>query len=385
MLIDPVTQSRRIIVFLAAIGSGLGAQSVRRLDGVPHPRVAVVLSGGSAKGLSAIGALDVIEQMGIPIDAVTGTSMGSVIGGLYAAGYSPAGIDSLLAAEDWSTLFKRPDDRRLQRMYERLDDQRFTLTFPLERARPILPAAVVSRQSIATYLERRLWPVSNDTDFMRLPTPFAALATDLRTGAPVLLQSGSLAQAIEGSAAVPGAFAPLTLADGRTVIDGAVNRNIPAEDARAMGADILICVDVSERAGPVQDLRSLVDILDQTVAFRVQMSNAVELPLCNVVISPDITQLSSVDFAQWREWVRRGRAAALAEQPALRAIADSVRALRGSLAPRRMIPRIDSVFIRRVTRSTVSAGADVIARGAITLRDSAWVTQQQVEAAAARV
>jgi NTE family protein len=385
MLIGPAPLSIRVVAILLALGGTLGAQAVRQLDGVPHPRVALVLSGGSAKGLADIGAIEMIEEMGIPIDVVTGTSMGSVIGGLYAAGYSPAAIESLLTTEDWSTFFKRPDDRRLQRMYERLDDQRFTLTFPLERARPILPAAVVSRQSIATYLERRLWPVSGITDFMQLPTPFAALATDLGTGAPVLLQSGSLAEAIEGSSAVPGVFAPLTLADGRTVVDGAVNRNIPAEDARAVGADILICVDVSEQVSPVQNLRSLVDILDQTVAFRVQMSNVVELPLCNVVISPDITELSSVDFAQWPEWVRRGRAAALAQHAALRAVADSVRAMRGATAPRRTLPRIDSVFIGRVSRSAVSAGADVIARGAISLRDSTWVTQPQVEAVAARV
>jgi NTE family protein len=375
---------RRAILVLMALGGKLGAQSVRRLDGVAHPRVAVVLSGGSAKGLADIGAIDEIEKMGIPIDMVTGTSMGSVIGGLYAAGYSPAAIESMVATEDWNRFFKRPDDRRLQRLYERLDDQRFTLTVPLDRARPILPAAIVSRQGMATFLGRRLWAVS-DTDFMQLPTPFGALVTDLRTGQAVLLQSGSLAQAIEGSAAVPGAFAPLTLPDGRIVVDGAVNRNVPAQDARAMGADILICVDVSEQVMPMQDLRSLVEILDQTVAFRVQMSNAVQLPLCNVVISPDITGISSVDFTQWPEWVRRGRVAALAQKTSLQVIADSVRAQRGTLTPRRELPRVDSIFIRRVARSPVSAGADVIAGGAITLKDSSWVTQRQVDAAVARI
>src|SRR5258708_2720761 len=134
---------RSIVCVLLALGGGVGAQSVRRIDSVPHPGVAGVLSGGSARGLTDIGALDVIEKMGIPIDAVTGTSMGSVIGGLYSAGYSPAAIESLLAAEDWNALFKRPDDRRLQRLYQRLDDQRFTLTFPLEPPRPIPPATLL--------------------------------------------------------------------------------------------------------------------------------------------------------------------------------------------------------------------------------------------------
>src|SRR6185369_2637582 len=111
--------------------------------------------------------------------------------------------------------------------------------------------------------------------------------TDLATGDAVLLRNGPLAEAIEGSAAVPGFFAPVQLDDGRLVVDGAVNRNIAAEDARRLGADFVICVDVSERVVPITALRSLVDVVDQTVSFRVQASNAVQRPLCSVIIEPD--------------------------------------------------------------------------------------------------
>ena len=374
----------------AAIALALGAvqsqaQTTPLVSRTPYPRVAVVLSGGTAKALTQIGVLDVLEQLGVPIDLITGTSMGAVMGGLYAAGYTPHQLEHIVESEPWGTFFKSPTDRRLQRRYEQLDDGRFTITFPLERGLPTLPAGARSRQSIAVHLDRYLWPVHDVTDFMQLPTPFGALVTDLSTGDAVLLRSGSLTQAVEGSAAVPGVFAPLKLADGRVVVDGAVNRNLPAEDARRLGADILVCVDVSEQIAPVSTLHSLVDILDQTVSFRVQMSNKIEHALCSVIIEPDINGMSSADFGEAAQWISRGRAAALAHVQELRAIADSARRLRGPVAPRRAMPSADSVFVHHVSWSKVSVGADAIAQGAVTLRDDTWVTQKKAAATAARL
>ncbi|HTE46671.1 MAG TPA: patatin-like phospholipase family protein [Gemmatimonadaceae bacterium] len=352
---------------------------------VPHPRVGLVLSGGSAKGFAQIGVLQVLEELGVPVDLVTGTSMGAIIGGLYAIGYSPQELERLALTEDWSNFFKRPTNRRYQSLADKINDQRYTLTFPLNRARPGLPSGFLPRQGIAQHIERFTWPASGDTNFFRLPTPYAALVTDLATGQPILMRSGSVAQAMEASAAVPGAFTPVRLADGRRAVDGAVVRNIPASDARSLGADILICVDVSERVAPVEKLRSLVDIVDQTVAFRVQASNVVELPLCRVVIDPDITGLPSVDFAQSKIWIARGRAAALAHRAELSAIADSLHAIRGAVTPRAAMSHIDSVFVRAVGWSTVSTGADGMVRGTLELGDDTWVSLPDIEAAVSRV
>ncbi len=371
-------------VILAVASHSASPQGTSALP-APAPRVAVVLGGGTAKGFAHIGVLDELERMGVPIDLVTGTSMGAIIGGLYASGYSPSELESIVTREDWSGLFRNPTDRRLQRLYEKQQDEKFTITFPLDRGRPTLPAGAVSRQSIAMHLDRLLWPAHDVTDFLQLPTPFGALVTDLATGDPVLLHGGALAQAIEGSAAVPGIFAPVQLADGRIVVDGAVNRNLAAEDARKLGADIVICVDVSERVAPVKDLHSLVDVVDQTVSFRVQGSNAVQRPLCSVVIEPDVDGLSSMDFSQVPAWVQRGRVAALARRKALEAIADSTRSLRGAPRPRAAMPRSDSVFVRRIEWTKVSEGAQTIALGAIALRDSSWLTQAQIERAASRL
>ncbi len=323
--------------------------------------------------------------MGIPVDLVTGTSMGAIIGGLYAMGYTPHQLEELAGTEDWSNFFKRPTNRRDQSLTDKAEDAKYTLTFPLYRARPGLPSSVIPRQGIAEHIERFTWPVSDVTDFTRLPTSYAALVTDLATGKPILLRGGSLAQAMEASAAVPGAFAPVRLADGRHAVDGAVVRNIPASDARSLGADLLICIDVSEQIAPVASLHSLVDIVDQTVAFRVQWSNETELPLCNVVIRPEINGLPSVAFDQAGVWIARGRAAAIAAAPQLRAVADSVRSVRGVSPPRPAVRRLDSVFVRHVGWTEVSAGSDGMVRGTVELSDSSWVSLDEIEAAVSRV
>ncbi|HVB31237.1 MAG TPA: patatin-like phospholipase family protein [Gemmatimonadaceae bacterium] len=364
------------------------AQSTAVPDGladVPHPRVGLVLSGGSAKGFAHIGVLEVLQQLGVHVDLVTGTSMGAIIGGLYAAGYSPDQLEHLAVDEDWGRLFRRPTDRRQQSPAEKAANERYMITFPLEQGRIGLPPSVIPRQAIAERLEQYTWPVKDITDFSRLPTAFGALVTDLETGQPILLQHGSLAQVIEASAAVPGAFAPATLADQRQVVDGAVVRNLPAQDARAMGADLIICVDVSERPAPVDSLHSLVDVVNQTVAFRVQASNRIERPFCNVVIDPDVGGLSSLDFELAPAWIARGRAAALAQRAALVAIADSVRRVRGVLPPRPPMPADDSVFLLQLSWTRVSEGADALVRSAIGLADSTWVTEREVAAAIERV
>lgn len=361
------------------------AQSQTLPRELAHPRVALVLSGGSAKGFAQIGVLHVLEELGIHVDLVTGTSMGAIIGGLYAIGYSPADLERLAATEDWSAFFKRPTNRRDESLVEKMDDERYTITFPVNRARPGLPSGFIPRQGVAEHIERFTWPASGDTNFMRLPTAYAALVTDLATGQPILMRSGSIAQAMEASAAVPGAFAPVRLADGRHAVDGAVVRNIPASDARSLGADILICVDVSERVAPVESLHSLIDIVDQTVAFRVQASNVTELPLCTVVIEPEISGLPSVDFAKATTWIARGRAAALAHRQQLVAIADSVRRLRGAVPRRAAIRTMDSVFVRRVSWSKVSEGADGMVRGTLELSDSTWMSLAEIEDGVQRV
>ncbi|MDE3152603.1 MAG: patatin-like phospholipase family protein [Gemmatimonadota bacterium] len=380
----------RTLVLPALLALGAGTARAQHADatpvtGIPHPIVGLVLSGGSAKGFAHIGVLQVLHELGIHVDLVTGTSMGAIVGGLYATGYTADQLDSIVTREDWGNLFRRPTDRRQQSPAEKAASEKYMITFPLEHARIALPEGVVPRQAIAERLERLMWPVRADTNFNKLPTAFGALVTDLGTGTPILLQHGSLAEAVEASAAVPGAFAPVRLPDGRRVVDGAVVRNIPAEDARNMGADLLICVDVSERPSPPDSLRTLIDVVDQTVSFRVHATNKVERAMCNVVIDPDVMGVPSLDFGQAQLWIDRGRAAALAVKPALMAIADSQHAARGAIPPRPPIPPDGPIYLRQVSWTSVSPGADALVRATVGLDDDTWVTQKDIAAAVSRI
>ncbi len=368
-----------------ACASAAHAQVDSAIASIPHPRVAVVLSGGSAKGLAHIGVLQVLEQLHVPVDIVTGTSMGAIIGGIYSVGYSAEDLEAIMSSTDMENLFRRPTDRRQLRPMRKAEDARYTVTFPLSGRSVGLPTAVVSRQAIAERIEKYTWPAHGVTDFTTLPRAFGALVTDLGTGDPILLHKGYLAQAIEASAAVPGAFAPVRLYDGRIVVDGGAVRNLPAVNARDLGADLVICVDVSERIEPADSLRSIVDIVNQTVAFRVQASTSRQRKLCNVVIDPDIEGLPSLDFSQAAVWVARGRVAAQEHAAELAAIADSVRKLRGIVPVRRVLPRDDSIRVHAVRWTPVSAGADVLVRGAVGLEAGDWVSAGSAAAAVTRI
>ena len=377
-----------VLSFLALSATRGVAQTDTRVtpvSGIAHPIVGLVLSGGSAKGFAHIGVLQVLQQLGIHVDLVTGTSMGAIMGAMYAAGYSPDQLDTLVTQEDWGNLFRRPTDRRKQSPAEKAASERYMITFPLEHARIALPESVVPRQAIAERLERYLWPVHDISDFNKLPTAFGALVTNLNTGGAELLQSGSLAQAVEASAAVPGAFAPVVLPDGRHVVDGAVVRNLPAEDARRMGADLLICVDVSERPSPVDSLHTLIDVMQQTVSFRVQTSNLVERPMCDVIIDPDVNGVPSLDFSQAQLWINRGRDAAFAKRAELVAVANEQHAARGAIPARQVPVASDSIFLLQVSWTHASEGADAIVRAYIGLQDSTWVTRAQIAAAVDRI
>ncbi|MEM6647662.1 MAG: patatin-like phospholipase family protein, partial [Bacteroidota bacterium] len=219
-----------------------------------RPTVGLVLSGGSAKGLAHIGALRVLEDIGVPIDVVTGTSMGSIVGGLYAAGYGVDQLDALVGTQDWTALFSDAVDRRRVAPEARLGEGAALLSLPIEGGALVLPSGLISGQGIFDLLAGLTWPVHHVRDFAQLPRAFAAVVVDAETGAPVRIGSGYLPLAIRASMSLPGVFAPVEI-DGRRYLDGGLARNLPAEDARALGADVLVCVDVSE-AGETEEEES---------------------------------------------------------------------------------------------------------------------------------
>ena len=207
-------------------------------------KVGLVLSGGGAKGMAHIGILKVLEEIGMPIDYIAGTSMGSIIGGLYAIGYSPEKIDSICRNQDWTTLLtsQTPRDKKLYGEKEINDKTVLSVPFTLERVE--LPSGILSGEKVLNMLSMFTTGYHDMATFDSLPIPFACISYDVNTGDEVVLRSGNLATAIRASMSIPGAFNTVNI-DGKILIDGGVINNFPVDIVKQMGADVVIGVDVS--------------------------------------------------------------------------------------------------------------------------------------------
>lgn len=346
-----------------------------------RPRIGLVLSGGGAKGLAHIGVIRTLEELGVPIDVVTGTSMGALVGGLYAAGYDGARIEEIAAGLDWTALFTDRVERRLLAPDRRVAETGAAFMFPFRDGRIGLPSGVVRGESILRLLQRLTWPVQRQHDFTRLPVPFAAVATDIETGEAVTLTGGILAEAMRASIALPGIFDPFRI-EGRLLVDGGLARNLPAEDARALGADVLVCSDVSSGPESAERLRTFVDVMLQTVTFLMEAGTEPQRPLCDLLIRPDVEGLTGSDFARLGEWIARGRAAAVLHAPALRDFAGPV----ALPPPAPRAPGDDAVRVAGVeVRGTRSVEAERVVLRALALRAPGEVGAAAVDEALARL
>jgi NTE family protein len=347
-----------------------------------RPRVGVVLSGGGAKGLAHVGVLEVLESEGVIPEIVTGASMGAVLGGLYAIGYSPAALDSIVTRLDWASYFRDAPENRFLSLDRRASGERTIVSLPLDRGKITLPSGAISGQRISEVLERLTWPAQTERDFARFPKAFAATATDIETGETIVLDRGSLAEAMRASMSIPSLFAPARM-NGRLLIDGGVTRNLPARDARALGADFLICSDVSDPLFPASRLRSLLDVLLQTVTIYTNVSNVAERPLCDIYIKPNTDGLTAGDFARAPEWVRRGTAATAAFRPALRDLAQRLSRIPGPMP--RLIRVVDSVRIADVVVEGVTGAAERTVRARLQVRGGQNVSADELDVAVKRV
>lgn len=304
---------------LQAQGGRADALATREAPG-PN-RVGLALSGGTARGLAHIGVLHVLEEAGVPVHTVAGTSMGAVIGGLYAIGYSAAEIDSLVHTVEWERLLDDPPMQPRLAPGEHHPRAPFFFTLRLQNGELGLPSALIAGREIGLALSRLLWPAGGETEFRRLPIPFAAVATELETGRPVVLRAGSLRRAVRASMSMPTVFEPASW-NGRLLIDGGLVRNLPAAEARELGSNVVICSDFSLPLQPQEELAGMADVLTQAIAYQSVASVEEQLPLCDVLIRPlEEVEWGSFAFDRTAEWIRLGEQAARAALPRLREIA----------------------------------------------------------------
>jgi NTE family protein len=309
-----------------------------------EPKVGLVLSGGGAKGFAHIGALKIIDSLGIKIDYIAGTSMGAIIGSLYATGYSGQQLEDLFNTVDFEELINDEFPRKTKSFYERENSEKYAVTLPFENFKINLPSGLSRGQNVYNLLYQLMLPVNDVRDFEELPIPFFCVATNIETGESLILDKGRLAEAVTASGALPSIFQPVVIGD-KILIDGGVTNNFPIEELRSKGMDIIIGVDVQDDLRDRESLKTAPEILIQISNFRTINAMKDKVPLADIYIKPDIANFSVLSFNEGEDIIANGEVAARKNLEALNAIKDS----QTTPTNRPLLKIVDSIKIKSIT------------------------------------
>src|SRR5690606_1756594 len=269
-----------LLVFSSAF---YGQDSLKQQD----LKIGLVLSGGGAKGLAHIGALKIIEEAGIRIDYIAGTSMGAIVGALYSSGYSATQLDSIFHDINFNILIQDDIPRAAKTFYEKDENERYALTLPFDNFQISFPSGLSRGQNIYNLVSRLTMHLGDIRDFSEMPIPFFCIASNIETGEQVLLDSGSLPKAVSASGAIPSFFSPVRI-DGKLLTDGGVTHNYPVQELRDRGAEIIIGIDVQDTLMDREELKSALNILNQIGNFRTIREMKDKIELTDIYIKPDI-------------------------------------------------------------------------------------------------
>ena len=260
-------------------------------------KVGVVLSGGGAKGTAHVKALKVIEEAGIPIDVVVGTSMGSIVGGLYAAGYTTDQLDSIVRSQDWMSLLTDAESRTSKKLTDKMSEERCILDFNFEKSpTEVLEGGILKGNKIGQLFTDLTIGYHDSIDFRKLPIPFACAAVDIGSGEEVDMYSGILPVCMRSSMAIPGVFAPIKT-EGKVLVDGGIANNFPADLAKKLGADYIIGVNVGGDKKLASKIKSISDVLLQILDIVCANKFKENVALTDVLIDVDVTGYSAASFS----------------------------------------------------------------------------------------
>ena len=276
---------------------------------IPRKKIGLVLSGGGAKGFAHIGVLKVLDKAGIKVDYIGGTSMGAIVGGLYAAGYTGNQIDSIFVATDFNELITDYIPRSSKNFNEKRNDEMYAFSLPFNKFKVGVPLSLSKGMYNYNILNRLLKNANKINDFNKLPIPFVCIATDIETGKIVVQNKGYLAQAMLASSAFPTLFAPIEI-DGKLLLDGGVVDNYPVEQVRAMGAEIIIGVDVQDGLKDRTTLKEATKILTQINNMQMIENMIGKRSLTDIYIKPNVQNYNIVSFEKGLEIIKEGEIAA---------------------------------------------------------------------------
>ena len=312
------TTSLFILLFLLSLTQSVFSQEKK-------PKVVLVLSGGGAKGIAHIPLLQKLDSLHIVPDLIVGNSMGSIVGGLYAMGYSGDSIHKITQEIDWGKILGGGLGLKSVSVEEKREFQRYLVGIGVKDGKLNSVSSLLNDQNLREYLSELTFPVYNVKDFDKLPIPFRAMATDLVEGKEVILSKGSLAYAMRASMSLPAVFNPMTY-EKTVLVDGGVMNNFPTDVAKEMGADIIIGSDVGGGMEPLDKLNSLVTVLMQTSMFPSNIKNPANRALCDILVDhlPNL-RFSTADFEKSNEIYDDGKIATAQNLPALIALAEKLK------------------------------------------------------------
>jgi NTE family protein len=309
-----------------------------------EPKVGLVLSGGGAKGLAHIGALKIIEDAGVRIDYIGGTSMGAIIGGLYASGYTARQLDSIFEELDFDELIQDDIPRTAKTFYEKNESDKYAVTLPFDGLKVSFPSGLSKGQNVYNLFSRLTSHVNDIDDFSKLPIPFFCMATNVETGKEVMLNSGYLPQAISASGALPSIFSPVII-NKDVLVDGGVTNNYPIDRLKELGMDIIIGVDVQDSLKSRKDLTSALAVIVQINNFRTINDMVEKRKKTDIYINPDISDFSVVSFDQGRKIIDAGEKETLKFEDRLKAIAAAQNKV---VRPKTDLFREETIFLKNV-------------------------------------
>ena len=329
----------------------LTSLTVQAID-APRPKIGLVLSGGAARGLAHIGVLKALEEQGVRIDAIAGTSMGAVVGGLYASGYSIAELEKLATTLDWQQALSDAPPRKDVPFRRKQDDRDFLVKQKLsfrDDGSLGLPLGVIQGQNLALLLESKLAHTADIRDFDKLPIPFRAVATDITSGEKVVFRRGHLPQVIRASMSIPAVFAPVEL-DGRLLVDGGMTDNIPVDVVREMGVDLAIVVDIGTPLRNRKQLATVVDVLNQSITLMTRRNSEEQLASLrreDILVQPPLAAFGVTDFGRAQDMIDAGYRATRGLDPRLAALRqpEGDANLAVARSPRQRTPMITAIKV----------------------------------------
>ncbi|WP_018344765.1 patatin-like phospholipase family protein [Cytophaga aurantiaca] len=313
-----------------------------------RPKIGLVLSGGGAKGLAHIGILQAIDSAGLKIDYLTGTSMGSVIGGLYAIGYSGNDIEKIARDLNWNTLLSNKPDYKNISIEEKDEYAKYSIELGLEKLQPQIPSGLIESEELWLTLTQLYSPVYDIKDFSKFNIPFKCIATDLSTGNAVVHSQGEIVTAIRSSMAIPSIFTAVGY-DSTKLVDGGIVRNFPVIDVKEMGADYVIGVNLFEGLPDISKLNTAMDIFYQITQYRDAEDLVKEKRLCDLIIEPPLEKYSAGSFSDANDIIAIGKEIGKLYYPFFKKLADSLNAIQHiHYSPDGRLPKSHKLVIDKI-------------------------------------